>query len=131
LENPASEEDFESVRRFVEALGKTGAKVGIDGFGSASLSLPFLESLPLSFVKLANNLLPSSGATGKGIAAVVAMAQALDWEVIATRVATAEDRRAIRDAGVKAMQGYAFAQPMTAIDFEQWLDGSQGVAFVV
>ena len=94
-------------------------------------SLTFLEKLPLNFVKLANNLLPSSGASGRGISAVVAMAQAMNWDVIATRVSTAEDRRAIRDAGVNAMQGYAFAQPMTAIDFEQWLENSQGVAFIV
>lgn len=131
LPSPTNEDDSEKVRHFAEALEKTGARVGIDGFGSTSLSLTFLEKLPLNFVKLANNLLPSSGASGKGISAVVAMAQAMNWDVIATRVSTAEDRRAIRDAGVNAMQGYAFAQPMTAVDFEQWLENSQGVAFIV
>lgn len=131
LASPSNEEESDKLRRFAEALGKAGARIGIDGFGSTSLSLPFLEALPLDFVKLANNLLPSSGASGKGIAAVVAMAQAMNWDVIATRVTSAEDRRAIRDAGVNAMQGYAFAQPMTAVDFEQWLENSQGVAFVV
>jgi len=52
------------------------------------------------------------------------------WDVIATRVATADDRAAIRAAGVKYMQGFAVAQPMTVIDFNQWIENSPRVALI-
>ena len=120
----------DAYRRLVESLSATGATVGIDGFGTGNLNLPFLETLPIRFVKVSNALLPSNHGSTKGIAAAVAVANALEWDVIATRVATAEDRYAIREAGIKYMQGFACAQPMTAIDFEQWVDQRPRLASV-
>ncbi|MEO9170075.1 MAG: EAL domain-containing protein [Candidatus Aquilonibacter sp.] len=116
--------DPETYARVIETLARTGAKIGIDDFGGGNFNLAALERLAIRFVKLSKMLLPSTGVTGKGVESIVALAKVLDWEVIATRVATSDDRRLIRNAGVQYMQGFAFAQPMTAIDFDAWISGS-------
>lgn len=130
LEWKRFEETFEEHRLFAEAAERCGIHVGLDGFGESPIHLSQLETLPVRFVKPSKTLLPSGGANGRGMEAIVALGGAFGWDVIATRVATADDRAAIRNAGVKYMQGFAVAQPMTAIDFEQWIESSPRIALV-
>ncbi len=117
-------------RAFTEAAERCGLHVGLDGVGDTPLDLAMLETLAVRFVKPSKSLLPSGGANGRGMEAIVAISNVYGWDVIATRVATADDRAAIRNAGVKYMQGFAVAQPMTAIDFEQWIESSPRIALV-
>jgi diguanylate cyclase (GGDEF)-like protein len=123
--------DFEPYHGFAEAAERCGLYVGLDGFGETELDLPLLESLSVRFVKPSRALLPSGGARGKALDAIVALSRVYNWEVIATRVATSGDRAACRNTGVKYMQGFAVAQPMTAIDFNQWIETSPRIALVV
>ncbi|MDP9025661.1 MAG: EAL domain-containing protein [Candidatus Eremiobacteraeota bacterium] len=122
--NAQPETDTESYARVIETLARTGAKIGIDDFGGGNVNLALLERLAIRFVKLSKTLLPSTGVSGKGVESIVALARVLELDVIATRIATSDDRRLIRNAGVQYMQGFAFAQPMTAIDFDAWVSGS-------
>ncbi len=121
LHKNGAAEDDQKFARFVDLVSSMGASVGIDDFAAMPLHLPSLEQLPIQFVKLSRHLLPSAGVSGKGIEAIVALAKIMGWDVVATRVASSDDRRLIRNAGVKYMQGFAFAQPMTAIDFQSWV----------
>jgi diguanylate cyclase (GGDEF)-like protein len=130
LEWSRFKEDFEAYHNLAEAAERCGLYVGLDGFGETELDLPMLESLAVRFVKPSRTLLPSGGARGKSMEAIVALSRVYGWDVIATRVATADDRAAIRAAGVKYMQGFAVAQPMTVIDFNQWIESSPRVALI-
>jgi diguanylate cyclase (GGDEF)-like protein len=130
LEWSKFKEDFEAYHNLAEAAERCGLYVGLDGFGETQLDLPMLESLAVRFVKPSRTLLPSGGARGKSMEAIVALSRVYGWDVIATRVATADDRAAIRTAGVKYMQGFAVAQPMTVIDFNQWIESSPRVALI-
>ncbi|HEV7179560.1 MAG TPA: EAL domain-containing protein, partial [Candidatus Baltobacteraceae bacterium] len=117
------------LRPWLQTLEGTGASLGLDGFGSGNIDLAMLQSLPIRFVKLSGDLLPSvAGGTSRAIEGVTALSKVFGWDVIATRIASAEDRRAIASAGVTHMQGFAFAQPMTAIDFEAWMQSDDGTA---
>ena len=130
LEWSRFKEDFEAYHNLAEAAERCGLYVGLDGFGETELDLPMLESLAVRFVKPSRTLLPSGGARGKSMEAIVALSRVYGWDVIATRVATADDRAAIRAAGVKYMQGFAVAQPMTVIDFNQWIESSPRIALI-
>lgn len=130
LEWSKFKEDFEAYHNLAEAAERCGLSVGLDGFAETELNLPMLESLAVRFVKPSRTLLPSGGARGKSMEAIVALARVYGWDVIAMRVATADDRAAIRVAGVKYMQGFAVAQPMTVIDFNQWIESSPRVALI-
>ena len=122
--------NMEPYAAFADSAERCGLYVGLDGFGETALELPLLESLAVRFVKPSRLLLPSGGARGKSMEAIVALARVYGWDVIAMRVATSDDRAAIRAAGVKYMQGFAVAQPMTAIDFNQWIESSPRIALV-
>lgn len=122
--------DFDAYRGFADAAERCGICVGLDAFGETPIDLAQLEQLPVRFVKPSRALLPSGGALGKSMNGIVALAGVYGWDVVATRVATAEDRAAIRNAGVKYMQGFAVAQPMTAIDFNQWMESTPRIALV-
>ena len=130
LEWSRFKEDFEAYHNLAEAAERCGLYVGLDGFGETELDLPMLESLAVRFVKPSRTLLPSGGARGKSMEAIVALSRVYGWDVIATRVAPADERAAIRAAGVKYMQGFAVAQPMTVIDFNQWIESSPRVALI-
>jgi diguanylate cyclase len=123
-------DEYASYHGFAEGAERCGIGVGLDAFGETPLDLAQLERLPIRFVKPSHVLLPSGGAQGKGMNGIVALSRVYGWDVVATRVATAEDRAAIRGAGVKFMQGFAVAQPMTAIDFNQWMESSPRIALV-
>jgi diguanylate cyclase (GGDEF)-like protein len=124
-------DDVSAYHGFAEAAERCGIYVGLDGFGETQLDLTLLESLSVQFVKPSRSLLPSGGGRGKGLEAIVALSRVYGWDVIATRVATSNDRAACRATGVKYMQGFAVAQPMTAIDFKQWIESSPRLALVV
>ena len=130
VEGPRPETDIDAYTRVIETLARSGATIGLDDFGSGNINIPLLERLAIRFVKLSKALLPSAGVSGKGVESVVALARVLELDVIATRVATSDDRRMIRNAGVQYMQGFAFAQPMTAIDFDAWVDGNPEMTLV-
>lgn len=123
-------QDAETYASFAEAAERCGLYVGLDNFGETPLELPLLESLAVRFIKPSKSMLPSGGARGKSMEAMVALSRVYGWDVIAMRVATSDDRSAIRAAGVKYMQGFAVAQPMTAIDFNQWIESSPRIALV-
>ncbi len=120
--------ELDAYKAFSESAERCGLYVGLDGFGETPLDLPLLESLSVRFIKPSKSMLPSGGARGRSMESMVALARVYGWDVVATRVATAEDRAAIRAAGVKYMQGFAVAQPMTAIDFNQWIETSPRIA---
>jgi EAL domain-containing protein (putative c-di-GMP-specific phosphodiesterase class I) len=130
LEWSRFQESVDAHRIFAESAERCGLHVGLDGFGETPIDLTLLEAVPVRFVKPSKSLLPSGGALGRSMEAVVALSHVYGWDVIATRVATSEDRAAIRNAGVKYMQGFAAAQPMTAIDFNQWIESSPRIALV-
>lgn len=121
---PSAINDRETFARFAASMSSAGARVGLDDFAHGPLDLAAMEQIPLAFVKLSRHLLPSAGLSGRSLEAVVAVSRIMGWDVIATRVASSDDRRAIRAAGVKFMQGFAYAQPMTAVDFRQWVESS-------
>jgi diguanylate cyclase (GGDEF)-like protein len=123
-------ENVDAYANFSDSAERCGLYVGLDGFGESPLDLPILEALAVRFIKPSKSLLPSGGARGKSMEAMVSLARVYGWDVIATRVATSDDRAAIRSAGVKYMQGFAVAQPMTAIDFNQWIESSPRIALV-
>lgn len=55
------------------------------------------------------------------VRAIVAVAQALNLQVIAEGVESAKEDAFLTKNGVNERQGYLFAKPMPAAAFERWL----------
>jgi diguanylate cyclase (GGDEF)-like protein len=104
----------------VNLLAASGVQVGLDGFQAIRLNLLELSLFNLSFVKIAATALPAAEYQ-RVIKAVVGLAKIFHWNVIVTQIERPADTALEDHPGVRYLQGFRFAQPLTAADFEQWL----------
>ena len=103
------------------ALGDAGIKVSLDDFGTGYSSLAYLQKFDIDFIKIdqsfVRHLIPES--TDLALCkAIIVMAHALGMQVIAEGVETAQQRDLLTEAGCDYGQGYLFARPIAADEFE-------------
>ena len=96
-------------------LRAAGFGLAIDDFGTGYSSLAYLDSFPITTLKIDRAFVRSlSGAAhGDAIArAIVAIGAALGADVIAEGIETAAQAQALRALGCKRGQGYLYAAPL-------------------
>jgi diguanylate cyclase (GGDEF)-like protein len=106
------------------ALRERGLALALDGFGSGHSSLADLKGLPVDAIKIDRTFtagLPGDDGDEAIVEAVIAIGRRLRVAVIAVGVETAEQAAWLRDAGCNYGQGFHFAAPMPAQDFDAWL----------
>ncbi|MFN2459295.1 MAG: putative bifunctional diguanylate cyclase/phosphodiesterase [Candidatus Velthaea sp.] len=95
---------------------------GLDNFGTSPVDLAALERIAPDFVKLATAFVENGDGVGRGAAAAaMAIATALGIDIIAQGVSHPAQMPWLIAHGVRTMQGYYLAPPMTAVDFSAWL----------
>ena len=105
----------------VKELIHFGFTVEIDDFGSGYSSLNTLKDVPAQVLKLDMKFLESSENKQRGcniVESIVRMAKWLDMAVIAEGVETTEQADFLRSIGCDYIQGYLYAKPMPATDYE-------------
>ena len=93
-------------------------------FGSGYSSLNMLTSLPIDALKLDMKFIRNICVNEKDSALVeimIRISDLLEVPIIAEGVETKEQMRALRELGCDIAQGYCFARPMPAEEFEQYL----------
>jgi CheY-like chemotaxis protein len=105
----------------LQALADLGVCLSIDDFGTGYSSLAYLKRLPIHEVKIDKSFVDGLGRDDDDtaiVAAVVAMAHALDLSVVAEGVETADQLGRLRTLGCDQVQGYYFSRPVppAAID---------------
>jgi diguanylate cyclase (GGDEF)-like protein/PAS domain S-box-containing protein len=109
-------------------LRDAGIQVALDDFGTGYSSLSYLKKFDIDYLKIdrsfTRNLAPDSSDMALSDAIIV-MAHKLDLKVIAEGVETPEQRDLLAAAGCDYGQGYLFAKPMPAEQFDSFLR-SQG-----
>jgi diguanylate cyclase (GGDEF)-like protein/PAS domain S-box-containing protein len=120
-----------AVRQIPEALEgalaevtASGARLGVDDFGTGYASLPMLQRLRIDAVCIDRSLV--SGVPGDteraGLArALIALARGLNFDVIAKGVENTSQRDFLIDAGCRICQGDLFAPPGAADEVEPFL----------
>ncbi|WP_256078778.1 EAL domain-containing protein [Massilia sp. YIM B04103] len=105
-------------------LRDAGIQVALDDFGTGYSSLSYLKKFDIDYLKIdrsfTRNLAPESSDMALSDAIIV-MAHKLDLMVIAEGVETAEQRDLLAAAGCDYGQGYLFARPLPAADFDTLL----------
>lgn len=120
----------------VNALRERGLYVEMDDFGKGYFSLNSLKDIPVDMLKLDMRFLSSPGTARRGdviLGSIMDMARKLDLAVIAEGVETQEQADFLRSIGCSLVQGYLFARPMPAAEFEilltdELVDGSGSVS---
>ncbi len=116
---------LEGAGQVLERLGQyraMGLQVALDDFGTGYSSLSHLKRFDIDFVKIDQSFIATlEDEDGGELAlceAIIAMAHKLGLKVVAEGVETAVQRALLVDAGCDYAQGYIFAHPMPADDFE-------------
>jgi diguanylate cyclase (GGDEF)-like protein/PAS domain S-box-containing protein len=105
-------------------LQDAGMGVSLDDFGTGYSSLSYLQRYNIDFIKIdqsfVRHLIPAS--TDLALCkAIILMAHELGMKVIAEGVETVQQRDLLAAAGCDYGQGYLFARPMRALDFEAFM----------
>lgn len=108
----------------IGALHDAGIEVAVDDFGTGNLSIAELKKFDIDTIKIDLPLV--HGMTGQASSqtvsqAIIAMAHKLGVKVIAEGVETIDQRDSLQAAGCDYAQGYLFAAPVRAEEFEKLL----------
>jgi EAL domain-containing protein (putative c-di-GMP-specific phosphodiesterase class I) len=115
----------ENICRVFAKLRSAGIGISIDDFGTGYSSLRYLESFPLSEIKVDRSFVhdvASSGAKRVIVESVVKLGAALDIRVVAEGIETEAEREIIQALGCSIGQGYLFAAPMEEVRLQRLLD---------
>ena len=126
-------EDEKMALGLITQFREMGAQVHLDDFGTGYSSLSQLARIPLDVIKLDRSFVRGINTNPKSQALVrsmVAVAQALNFGVVAEGVETAAEEEFIRKVGIDYAQGFLYARPMTAEAFEGWLAEKQKLRLI-
>ncbi len=115
----------ENIRRAFEDLRRRGVSISIDDFGTGYSNLRYLESFPLSEIKVDRSFVHDvahSVAKRVIVESVVKLGAALDIRVVAEGIETEAERAIVRALGCSVGQGYLFAPPLAEPEFRKLLD---------
>jgi len=101
----------------LERLKKLGVSISIDDFGTGYSSLAYLRRFPVDKVKIDRSFVavaPDDQEQAAIVSAIVALAHALQIEVVAEGVETAEQRAFVERCGCDYLQGYLIGRPAPA-----------------
>jgi len=117
-------QDARQIVGVVSGLRELGFRIEMDDFGSGYSSLNMLSSLPIDALKL-DMLFIRNAFSGNGntrmIEIILDISHSLSVPMIAEGVETEEQMLALKKLGCDIVQGYYFAKPMPAGDFESFL----------
>ena len=119
--------DVDYFERTLAELKALGVNIAIDDFGTGYSSLSYLKRFPVDAVKVDRMFVDGLGIDTHDsalVAAIVAMAGALDLAVTAEGVETAAQLSELRKLNVPRAQGFFLARPMPADEITRLIEDS-------
>jgi EAL domain-containing protein (putative c-di-GMP-specific phosphodiesterase class I)/GGDEF domain-containing protein len=106
------------------ALESAGIRLAIDDFGTGYSSLSYLQRLPAQVLKIDQSFtrdLTKGEREQTLVRSMISLSHDLGYRVVAEGIESGEEAELLTSMGCDEGQGYLFARPMEAADFEQWL----------
>jgi EAL domain-containing protein (putative c-di-GMP-specific phosphodiesterase class I) len=117
--------DDDQTRAILGALKDLGVLVAIDDFGTGYSSLGYISRLRPDELKIDKSLVTDVDRDPERaglVTAALAMARSLNLEVVSEGVETEAELAFLRAHGCDMVQGFLYARPGTAAEFERWLE---------
>jgi len=108
----------------LQALRQLGMNISIDDFGTGFSSLSYLKDLPVTTVKIDRSFMKDITTDRRDkavVAAIIAMAKTMDFNVIAEGVETEEQLAILSELKCDQVQGFLFSKPLPAEEFRRLL----------
>jgi len=116
--------DFERVTAIMDRITALGVTLSLDDFGTGYSSLSYLKRFPIHTLKIDRSFttgIPGDASDCAIAGTIVSMARQLCLRVIAEGVETLDQLEFLRAAGCDEVQGYLYAAPLPAYEFERGL----------
>ena len=110
--------------KLMKQFQELGAQVHLDDYGTGYSSLSQLARVPIDAIKLDQSFVRNINkqpVSQSLVRAIVAVAKALDLQVIAEGIETKAEEKFVLTNGVDGRQGYYYAKPMPAEQLGHWL----------
>ena len=117
----------------LKALSAAGVHIALDDFGTGYSSLSYLHKLPIGILKVDRSFVAELGLRDSALAltrSIVALARALQLQVVAEGVETRQQADLLAGLGCDELQGYLFAKPLDAPAFAAFARGPAEAALV-
>jgi EAL domain-containing protein (putative c-di-GMP-specific phosphodiesterase class I) len=104
-------------RSLLDELHEVGMAIAIDDFGAGHSSLARLRDLPVQVLKVDRAFLdrvPDDRGSAAIVAAILALAEALDMTTIVEGIETEQQLAFLREHGCPFGQGYLLGRPVAA-----------------
>ena len=114
----------ESQMRQLEKLKQAGVHISIDDFGTGYSSLVYLRRLPVCGIKIDRSFLQHAMKNNADMAimqAMITVGHSLGLSVLVEGVETDEQANLVTSLGCDIAQGFLYAKPMPADEFEKFL----------
>jgi diguanylate cyclase len=121
-------QDSGEIRAQLARLRTIGVSIAIDDFGTGYSNLGLLRRLKLDRLKIDRSFVNGIETDEEArmiISTIMAMAHALDYEVVAEGVETESQAVILETAGCAILQGYHFSRPISAAAFDLWRANQQ------
>lgn len=121
--------DPETASQIMQSLRKQGFRLSIDDFGTGYSSLSYLKKFNIDKLKIDRSFIidlahnPNDQAI---VTAIIQMAHSLGMITLAEGVETKDQLEALRSRGCDAIQGFYFSKPLSALDFEAFVQKHHG-----
>ncbi|MET0118343.1 MAG: EAL domain-containing protein [Sedimenticola sp.] len=111
----------------LDALRRKGVKMALDDFGTGYSSLSYLKRFPMDVLKIDRSFVRDIGIDPSDealVEAIVAMAHALELELVAEGVETAEQMHFLRLRDIDLIQGYYYSPPVSSDRFREMISAT-------
>ncbi len=117
-------EDLPEITRLLEHLSGLGVRLALDDFGTGYSALSYLKRIPFDSLKIDRSFVEdvvSDDESAALVRAILAMAAALQLDVVGEGVETDEQARFLRRHGCGYAQGFLFGRPVDAEQVPRYL----------
>jgi EAL domain-containing protein (putative c-di-GMP-specific phosphodiesterase class I) len=116
--------DLERANAVLRSLREWGVKVSVDDFGTGYSSMSYLRQLEIDTIKIDRvfvDRLQNPGYDRTIVEVLLQLASALDLEVVAEGVETAEQLAFLQDRNCGRVQGFFLSRPMPLQQINEWM----------
>lgn len=117
-----------TTERRIRELAELGVTLAIDDFGTGYSSLSYLKNFPVSTLKIDRSFIVDVTSDPDAAAittAIIALAKAMDLDVVAEGVENKAQAAFLRERGCQKVQGYLFGRPAPLELFTDYLRARQ------